>query len=483
MGNSLVAALLAVTLCVTGGVRFIPPAGALESEPVTGGFQTRDGAVVREERTVEEENAALDMRTYTYPDGATVTMERVRTTGETGARSLGVIELAVKDATMRRYAIEEDKWYISTLREGTITRGMFFFEAGDSECLIVTPQVYIDRENGTIEHLTQYDGTLEVTRTETGFRIETWLPALPAGLHAEYLLVQSARPLVDWTNKESVDKWGNYRLTDANRWCYDGYYYLSEKTYYPTGDSYFSNLPAAYITGKMMRDVKEPASRILGLAMLDVMRAQWNDEGYIPSLSGSEWLRDDYGIQPGYYDTRFNTDLALAYLNAAENFGVLEWLPIVERYADFVERHAQENHFTFGSGENEGWLIQDYSQAGGGYTPTHASLNHHASIAVFFYRLAASTANESRADFADRLVRGIEQTGKKWLMKSGDLHYAYLPDGTMGLLDYPNLTYNDLFELQRLIKKRYGKKNAEITRLLDSKRAYMIKNRVTGYAK
>lgn len=76
----------------------------------------------------------------------------------------------------------------------------------------------------------------------------------------------------------------------------------------------------------MANDTDQPAPGAIGLAMIDLMREQQNEYGFIPSQAGSTWLKTDYGIEPGYYDTRFNTDFWLANINAAENFGVTGWL-------------------------------------------------------------------------------------------------------------------------------------------------------------
>lgn len=108
----------------------------------------------------------------------------------------------------------------------------------------------------------------------------------------------------------------------------------------------------------MANDTDQPASRAIGLAMIDLMREQQNEYGFIPSQAGSTWLKTDYGIAPGYYDTRFNTDFWLANINAAENFGVTGWLDKTRKYADFLVSFAEQHHFTFGAGDDEGWLVQ-----------------------------------------------------------------------------------------------------------------------------
>ena len=89
--------------------------------------------------------------------------------------------------------------------------------------------------------------------------------------------------------------------------------------------------------------------------MIDIMREKQNEYGFLPSEAGSGWLLEDYGIGPGYYDTRFNTDFWLANLNAAENFGVTAWLDRVRTYADFLMEFAAGHHFAFGQAPDEGW--------------------------------------------------------------------------------------------------------------------------------
>ena len=280
-----------------------------------------------------------------------------------------------------------------------------------------------------------------------------------------------------------LSRWANYSLIGTNRWCYNGYYYTAPSTYYPFDENYFYSLPAAHIAGKMANDTDQPASRAIGLAMIDLMREQQNEYGFIPSQAGSTWLKTDYGIEPGYYDTRFNTDFWLANINAAENFGVTGWLDKTRKYADFLVSFAEQHHFTIGAGDDEGWLVQDYWHPNGESSPTHASLNHHAAEAEFLYRMADAVDEDSYAVLADRMVRGIEQSELLWYKPDGDLNYSYKPDGTCSGQDYPYLTYNDLLELQRLYAARHGQENPAIARLLQVKLTWMNKNGVTGYNK
>ena len=225
----------------------------------------------------------------------------------------------------------------------------------------------------------------------------------------------------------------------------------------------------------MVRVPEDGACRMLGISMLDVMRRQQNELGFIPSRAGSTWLKNDYGIEPGYYDTRFNTDLWLAVVNAAENYGMTEWLPQAQRYADFLVDYAENHHSPVTTGD--ALLVQDYWHPDGS-KPTHTSLNHHSAEAIFLYRLAASIGEERYALVADRMVQGIDQTVSRWIRPDGNLHYSLSPAGVGGGADYPYLTYNDLAELQRLYVKRFGSPDAAIQTLAQTKLNWMQKNHV-----
>lgn len=383
---------------------------------------------------------------------------------------------------MRSYSVETGQWTVTPLEnEMSLGRGMYFVRTDQAEAILVTPLTYTGHENGMIEYLPDYDGALSIQNTGNGYALSLSVAALPGGSYSDFLALCADSHLINWDDPGAVARWTNYRFTDSNRWCYDGYYYTAPSDYYPSGENYFYPIPAAHIASKMTRDAGEPASRALGLAMIDIMQEQQNAYGFIPSRAGSGWLNRDYDIDPGYFDTRFNTDFWLANINAAENFGVTAWLDKASMYADFLMDFAAEHHFTFGTDEDEGWLVEDYWHENGKGKPTHSSLNHHATEAIFLYRLTNATADEQYAEFADRLVRGIELTADLWPMEDGNLYYAYLPDGTMMTGDYPSLTYNDLLDLQSLYRQRHGSESEAIAFLLRIKLAWMNANGVTDY--
>ena len=93
----------------------------------------------------------------------------------------------------------------------------------------------------------------------------------------------------------------------------------------------------------MANDTDQPASRAIGLAMIDLMREQQNEVRLYP-LSGGQHMAQD-GLR---HRTRLlrhplqHTDFWLANINAAENFGVTGWLDKTrEAYADFLVSFCQ----------------------------------------------------------------------------------------------------------------------------------------------
>lgn len=437
-------------------------------------IHTSAGDVTHTEYRTENPNFTQYIRIYKDAQNTAVRTDRFLPEGEARTHESKVLTVT-GGGTLRTYDCKANKWSETPLRAGTYPKGMYFVRADGCDSIIVTPLAYRDRGTGMIEYLPGSDGTLEVTETRDGFALSVNSGSVPAGAFSDSLALTSEQLLFDWNDSDTLTHWQNYRFTDDNRWCFDGYYYTAPPEYYPLGDNYFHALPGAYITCKIVRVPEDGACRMLGISMLDVMRRQQNELGFIPSRAGSTWLKNDYGIEPGYYDTRFNTDLWLAVVNAAENYGVTEWLPQAQRYADFLVDYAENHHSSVTTGD--ALLVQDYWHPDGS-KPTHTSLNHHSAEAIFLYRLAASIGEERYALVADRMVRGIDQTVSRWIRPDGNLHYSLSPAGVGGGADYPYLTYNDLAELQRLYVKRFGSPDAAIQTLAQTKLNWMQKNHV-----
>ena len=448
-------------------------------------LKTGKGDVTRTESESKDAAVTVKKRIYTGSGigSCTVYMERITADSSSAGQTLTVFQLGEGQGTIRSYDASDKKWNVSPLSEGTLAYGMYFIRTGSSESIFITPQAYRSHENGMIESVSTSNGSMRISKQNGRFYLTISVPTLSQGMFCDFTALCSDSELVNWSDADQVSKWENYRFTDDNRWCYDGYYYKTPSNYIPSGANYFYKLPAAHITGKMARNKDDAASRAFALTMIDVMKARYNSSGYIPSENGSQWLQNTYRIGTGYFDTRFNTDFALAMINAGENFGVQQLIDDAAVYGMFLISYAAKRHYTVGSGAAEGWLVDDYWIESGSPLRTHVSLNHHTAEAVFLYRLADATGDASYAETAEKMVKGIENTADKWIMDDGNLYYSYGNDGKMITGDYPYLTYNDLSELQNLWTERHGSSNAAVSKLMASKLAWMNKNGITGYNK
>ena len=209
------------------------------------------------------------------------------------------------------------------------------------------------------------------------------------------------------------------------------------------------------------------------------MAQRQNQYGYVPTTPGSEWLQGDYGIGPGFYDTRFNTDLLELYIKAARRLGKGMFEETMTRYLGFYTQLAGTSHITT---ENGGWLIPDYWHPDE-LTAPHTSLNHQASECLALYHAADLLNRKDLRELADRMLLAIEDTGSGWVMPNHNLYYSVKPDGTYVEGDYPYLTYNDLFYLRKYLTGFGKEENETLTYLMGEKLQWMQKNGVTGYEK
>src|SRR5690606_30292639 len=75
---------------------------------------------------------------------------------------------------------------------------------------------------------------------------------------------------------------------------------------------------------------------------------------------------------------------------------------------------------------------------------------------------------------AEKMRIAVQDSMYSWKKEeSGDLWYAYMPDGSYGLLDYPLLTLKDLRYSQELIEEIYGEKDPAFHYLIEVKEEYL----------
>ncbi len=424
-------------------------------------------------RTAREQGApgALATRTYTLENGDEVCFSHFTAAAQCDGTLLAVLPRA--GATVQLLAPESDAVWQTVTEPGRYPCSLLLVDYADgSSAMAYPPQGWAMLENTSRRHLGY--GGVEITDTE----LRLYAPALAPGECADCTLVRSEQALIDWaSHPDARTLWADYRNADEGRWCCDGYYRIAPATYIPSGQDVYYRLPAAYLCKSMLDfSADYRLAWDLSAAMLDVMAQQQNRYGFFPTRSGSEWLLGDYGIAPGFYDTRFNTDLLCLFVRIYNERGL--FADVLARYGAYYAAYAEAHHRETASG---GWLIDDYGHPDGNL-PTHTSLNHQAAECILLYRLSDALADTALEQLAGRMLRAVEDTAPNWIAPDGNLHYAVYQDGSYGGTEYPRLTYNDLFELQQLLESRGLGRSAQIQMLLDSKRRWMDANGVTGYS-
>jgi len=338
---------------------------------------------------------------------------------------------------------------------------------------------YRDLGNGTIEnlgsdaiHIKKADGKWIVTYTysarKNSFGI-LW------GLNAN-------KELIDYSNPTQVKIWSGYDLDRSARLSIDGYYYKSPSTYRPATQASYWRIPNSYITNSLIKNKSNLAADLLGNGLLMIAKDTVNEAGFIPTLPASTWLKSDYNIGPGFFDTRFNSDTIETYLIAYQKYKDPVYRDVYLKMSDFYLQHGQNCHRSvFGSSNIEGWLIDDYWNEK--YSRTHTSLNHQLQAIHLFLNLYKEERNLGYLDFANKMLFGIKNTRDRWIMKNNNLEYAMKPDGSMGFIDYPYLTYNDLYNVQKDLESINGERDPDLDILAAAKKTWMDANGITDYRK
>ncbi len=260
-----------------------------------------------------------------------------------------------------------------------------------------------------------------------------------------------------------------YRL-DKHCIIPDGYYYQMNPRSVPYKESYFFMQGAIYIANTHLNTIDSKFSQVMTAKLIDDTAKKLNDEGYYPIPYRSEWLKADYNIEKGYFDTRWNLDYAYICLRMYEKFQDEKYLELADKVLTYYKKYANQNAIKIPYKE-DACLVMDY---GAEYYigMTHSSLNHHLmGLKALMYEdlLKEKPVN---TEFIKKMLNGVEATCNSWIKKNGDLEYAIFVNGTYGLKDYPDLTLNDLRDCQALHEKLYKSKNASLETLIVSKQAW-----------
>ena len=428
--------------------------------------------------------AELEQKNVRFADGEFAWFRRLHFKTTSESDHVTSISIPGTKGTVRWYDRTAARWQTKPLG-GQLPDTTLFIETDRHYMVISQPYAYKPLERTSIEERPRLpleakirkDGQVEIIMR---FKQTT-------GLIGDIWAIQSNDPLIEWNDLNDYI-WPGYTQTATQRWHYDGFYSKTPENYNPTSSTMFYRNAAAWLTNALVRTGGSRASYCLGWAMLDTLLENQNEAGFWPTAPQSDWLYADYGIGPGFYDTRFNNDITYTLLIA--DHLVYNSDPFARdnrfteaacRQADFLVWLAENHHFAIDGPNGTGWLVEDYYWPDGSFRKTHSSLNHMLQEMLTLQTAYRFTGKTRYLDTFDKMLLGLKNTRDKWIMPDGNLEYAYMPDGSMGLVDYPYLTYNDLFDVQRALESMGRDRDPDLQTLMDSKLKWMQANGVTGY--
>lgn len=250
----------------------------------------------------------------------------------------------------------------------------------------------------------------------------------------------------------------------------DGYFYQMNPRSVPYKESYFFMQGAIYIANTLLDVIDSKFAQVMTAKLVDDTAKKLNEDGYYPIPYRSEWLKADYNIGKGYFDTRWNLDYAYICLRMYSMFKDEKYINIADKVLTYYKKYAEQNAIKVPY-IDDAFLVMDY---GAEYYigMTHSSLNHHLmGLKALMYEDILKKENNNSA-FIKKMIKGVEATCDMWIKKDGNLEYARFVDGTYGLKDYPDLTLNDLKDCQALHENLYKCKNAVFEKLINSKQKW-----------
>ncbi len=470
--------IIAAALMFSGSVRPLSEDSAqdLLLARCTAGFEltgedtlsSNDGDILRTEGqrgagTAPGGTAAAEVRVWRFPGGSFVLLRRERTGVQLRFELPG--ELQVR-------WVEDGEWVTGTQAHDVTATLHVTLRSGDDvrSFVINPPKNYRSSIYGCIEELPAYAGSVSVVQKGSVAAFSIRVPEPPDGSWTDWALLSVPGTAVDWSSPTLESLWQRYDMTGMTRLTLDGCAYRVEGEYFPSGDNLYAYSPSMYVPNGMAQSGGSEAAYCLAVTMLDLARSRYDRTGFFPTASVSTWLQNAYGMRPGFFDTRFNTDTAWSYLKLSEKYGIREFGEVARSYTAYLMRHIR----MFGVETESGILVPDYGESG---RPTHVSLNHQLAQILYLWRVGTQESIET----ADIMLRGLEDLGESWIRPNGDLYYAWLPDGSFGMVDYPYLTYNDLYAVQEWLSENRGTRSEVLDTLMRSKRAWMNRNRITGY--
>lgn len=428
------------------------------------------------EDIVENNDYILKQRNVTFENGDIFYMHRYNFKKNDPNNLITSLSIPGDKIEIRYIDPITNQWYMSTNIQNSAYETMYIDT--DKETLIVgVPAVYLnDTTKTTLQRVPEQEKKIEITKENGSFRLTYQFPR-NTQVMGEIWVLRSQNKLANWNDLKHFNAL-KQDLSQQRRFSWDGYYFPIPSNYKPYAENMLYRHPSNYVGASFVKNGTFLATKELGYVMTKICMANQNAQGYWQTGPQSEWLMSDFAIDAGFYDTRFNTDFAENLLNAYARYNDEDFLEAVVRYGEYFISHANNNSY---STENGGLLVEDYGHPNN-HIRTHVSLNHQLAEINLLYKLYDVTKHKPYLELADKMLLAIDDTKDQWVLPSNNLNYALHYTGTYNtMIDYPYLTYNDLYTTRHLLSTYFNKTSPTIQYLMDCKMEWMKANNVTGY--
>ncbi len=460
-----------LTVCLL--LACLPIASMTEMPPLqTPTVSTATSLPIETETTTSNALATVTQRNTVFPNGDMLWIRRYHFLSDSNAPYTAVI--SIPGTTLETHYRQQDGTFITQAGVTTLPKEVIFLKTETHEMVIGPAAVYQKpTQKGVLTACPNEETPIVITKGAQEFFITFTFPQNSKRI-GEVWGVQSAHTLYNTSAAtDALFKVNNF--VDNMRLSYDGYLYQTLDGYVPGGRNVYFLHPEAYAGGGFVRQCTCPAVSHIAYYIMKRGVENQNQLGFWETAPRSQWLKSDFGIGAGFYDTRFNNGFGISLLGAYKAYGDPAFLESCLRYAAYYVNHI--NTKSYGTGQ--GILVSDYSQVSP-HKKTHVSLNHHLNGMNFLLQLYSATGDIQYKLLAERMLRGVAET--KWLLPSGNLRYAQYYTGSYNkhMVDYPYLTYNDIIIAQQLCAS-LGIDDTCLQPLQESKLAWMRKFKVTGY--
>lgn len=297
---------------------------------------------------------------------------------------------------------------------------------------------------------------VETAETGTAFSVRNGVFTLRTRIAADgadkvcYHGAVCTSPLVDWVTPHRMQKIVNFDTTNEYLFLADGHYYEKPSDYMPCANEegrFVYKTAASFVHKSAIEPNSGAYLRLLGLYLLYTRIESFNTNGYIPTPCESQWLKTDYQIGPGFYDTRFNIDAVRTLIFSERSGKEPRIRETVERALDFYLDFRSRHCFL----ANGSLFAPDYLDINGITAAGHASLNHSLAEGMALIEAGQQYAREDYLTEGLRVFDELEKSWSKWIRPNGDLWYGVNRAAEMIRDDYVSVTYNDLVAMVKLL--------------------------------